>query len=215
MKYNETEYSSLRTELIHHDRICLSILGILLTASTTIYGLVSQKQEILFLLIVLSVIWFVGFLYILEKRSTIRRISMYIEDTFEQGITFSCNKNSFDRRVINDEICFYWERYSGENRYSNQHNQEKEKNEKQKMPTVSPLFIEFSLLVITNLVNTFWLWCLFFELDREPATLLLALASTLVAIISICFSTHLVNKYYQASRHTTMDKVLCSILNIK
>ncbi len=100
-EYDKVEYNALRAEIIHHDRTCFNIISLLLGASTAIYGLV-VKQNIFLLLIILSVIWFVGFLYIVEKRASIRRISYYIRYAIEpkdkkRWETFS---------LINDNIHF-------------------------------------------------------------------------------------------------------------
>ena len=88
MTFNNSEYNALRTELIHHDRSCLTILQFLLTASTAIYGLVSTEKFDSSLLILLSIIWFIGFLYIIEKRSTIKRITYYIKTQIEDKKNF-------------------------------------------------------------------------------------------------------------------------------
>lgn len=151
-EYDKLEYNSLRKELIHHDRICFNIISLLLGASTAIYGLV-VKENLFPLLIILSVIWFVGFLYIVEKRANIRRISFYIEQKFEKE-----QKNNKD----------YWERWTRQNRHPKQKPQaniymtasdtDKKKDIQLQLPTVSPLkWIEFPLLIIINLVNIIWL----------------------------------------------------------
>lgn len=59
MAFNGAEYNSLRAELGRHDNACLNILGLLLAASTAIYGLVANER-VLLLLPLLSVIWLVG-----------------------------------------------------------------------------------------------------------------------------------------------------------
>ena len=156
--YEKLEYTSLRTELIHHDRVCFNIISLLLGASTAIYGLV-VKENLFPLLIILSVIWFVGFLYIVEKRANIRRISFYIEQKFEKD-----EENNKD----------YWERWTRQDRHPEQKPKangskttpgtettsgtNKKKNIQLQLPTVSPLrWIEFPLLIITNFVNIIWL----------------------------------------------------------
>ena len=83
MEVSEAEYNSLRTEILHHDGSCLNILGLLLASSTTIYGFVAERK-LYPLLIVLSVIWQVGFVYIVEKRFAILRISNYIKTMIEK-----------------------------------------------------------------------------------------------------------------------------------
>ena len=99
MIFDNSEYNALRTELLHHDRSCLLIISFLFTASVTIYGLVSTEKFDSSLLILLSIVWFIGFLYIVEKRSTIKRISFYIKTKFEtrNSSTFNwetwCYKN--------------------------------------------------------------------------------------------------------------------------
>ena len=162
MKSNEAEYSALRTELIHHDSSCLTILGLLLAATTAIYGVVAN-QQIFPLLIMLSVLWGVGFLYIVEKRATIRRISFYIQTQLEPS---------------NNDLS--WEAWSRTNRSG------------MDLPTVSPLKIERTLLVIANLVNTIWLW--------KSASISLAIIATVVALISLIWSQLILNRYYKFSR---------------
>ena len=133
MTFDNSEYNALRTELLHHDRSCLTILQFLLTDSTAIYGLVSTTQVGSFLLILLSIIWFIGFLYMVEKRSTIKRITFYIKTQIE------------DKRISS----FGWEKWSFNNR--------KEPPE-MSLPKISPPKIEFALLTITNIVNCTWFW---------------------------------------------------------
>lgn len=175
MEFSEVEYSSLRSELIHHDGSCLNILGLLLASSTAIYGLVADRG--LFpLLIMLSMIWLVGFLYIVEKRSTIRRISRYIKHKIER-----------------ESDTFNWETYSRQNRYTKKGEGNKNVDkETVVLPTISPLKIEFSLLVITNLINTVWLW--------SSNNTKLAFCATILAISSIIWSGFIVFRYYSSSR---------------
>ncbi len=167
MKYSEVEYSYIRTELIHHDGSCLNILGLLLASSTAIYGFVAERG--LFpLLIMLSLIWLVGFLYIVEKRSTIRRISRYIQT-----------------RIETESDGFNWETYSRQHRYPHD-------KTTILLPTLSPLKIEFSLLVITNLINTVWLW--------SSDNINLAVGQTLLAIFALSWSGLIIFRYYSSSQ---------------
>ncbi len=59
MTFNNSEYNALKAEQIHHDRICLTILRFLITASTAVYGLVGVRSSYSFLLILLTLIWFI------------------------------------------------------------------------------------------------------------------------------------------------------------
>ncbi len=167
MQSNTAEYNALRTELIHHDSACLTILGLLLAATTAIYGVVAN-QQIFPLLIMLSVLWGIGFLYIVEKRATIRRISFYIQTQLETS---------------NSDLS--WEAWSRTNRSG------------MDLPTVSPLKIERTLLVIANLVNTIWLWI--------SATISLAIIATVVALISLIWSQLILNRYYKFNRKNDTD----------
>lgn len=162
MKSNTAEYSALRTELIHHDSACLTILGLLLAATTAIYGVVAN-QQIFPLLIMLSVIWGIGFLYIVEKRATIRRISFYIQTQLEKSSS-----------------SLGWEAWSRKSRPS------------MELPTVSPLKIERTLLVIANVVNTIWLWI------SAPTSL--AIIAAVITLISFIWSQLILNRYYKFSR---------------
>ncbi len=181
MTFNDSEYNALRTELIHHDRSCLTILQFLLTASTAIYGLVSTTKVDSSLLILLSIIWFTGFLYIVEKRSTIRRISCYIRTEIE-------SKN----KVIGwEEWCF------------------KDRNEKFKtyLPKISPLQIELSLLTTANIVNILWLFLDYFNskilntCDNfliDDSVLLVLLAGIITFMTSIICSWTIAYQYYES-----------------
>jgi hypothetical protein len=156
MKYSEAEYTCLRAELLHHDGSCLTILGLLLASSTAIYGLVADRG-VFPLLIMLSIIWLIGFLYIVEKRATIRRISRYIN----------------------------WETYSRQNRSATQVKNNNQGNDIV-LPTMSPLKIEFSLLILTNLINTIWLW--------SSNNFKMALFATLLSVFSIVWSGFIVTR---------------------
>lgn len=174
MKYSEAEYNCLRAELLHHDGGCLTILGLLLASSTAIYGLVADRS-IFPLLIMLSIIWLVGFLYIVEKRATIRRISFYIKT-----------------RIEGESDTFNWETYSRRNRFIPQ-DKRIDRGDEIILPTVSPLKIEFSLLILTNLINTIWLW--------SSSNVRLALFATSLSLFSVAWSGFIVTRYYASSRH--------------
>jgi hypothetical protein len=174
MKYSEAEYTCLRAELLHHDGSCLTILGLLLASSTAIYGLVADRG-VFPLLIMLSIIWLIGFLYIVEKRATIRRISHYIKNQIEAA------SDSFN-----------WETYSRQNRSATQVKNSNQGNDIS-LPTVSPLKIEFSLLILTNLINTIWLW--------SSNNFRMALFATLLSVFSIVWSGFIVTRYYASRQH--------------
>ncbi len=76
------EYQSLRNEIIYSDRVCTIILGLLIAFSGTILGFVIEKSKTE-LLAVLPPIWFIGWLYISEKRFLVRRISSYLRHAIE------------------------------------------------------------------------------------------------------------------------------------
>lgn len=163
MEPNKIEYTALRTELIHHDSSCLSILGLLLASSTAIYGLVAN-QNTFPLLLLLSIIWLIGFLYIVEKRASIRRIAFYIQTCIELS-----------------DSTFQWETWSRHSRTN------------LSLPTVSPLKIEFALLLIVNSVNTVWLWA--------EGNIWLAVGATTLLLTSLVWSSLIIKKYYAFSRH--------------
>ena len=170
MNSSEAEYRALRTELIHYDNACLTILGLMLTASTAIYGLVSDKS-IYPLLFLLSIIWSVGFPYILDKRASNLKIALYIKIHVE-----SCDND------------FFWETWLQNkgllNNTGNRHSvNEKAKAEYPKglddLPIVDPVKIEFALLATTHIVNVAWLWLA--KDSQQP----LAITTTILAIISL------------------------------
>ncbi len=77
-----TEYSVLRSEILHLDRACLIILGLLLTASGSIFGFTEQSSGYT-LLNLLPPLWFIGWCYISEKRFMLRRTSRYLRHEVE------------------------------------------------------------------------------------------------------------------------------------
>lgn len=68
------EYSSLRDEIRYSDDVCVKILGFLLTATASIYGLAFQGNAHR-LLVICSALWLIGFCYIAEKRFLIKKVS--------------------------------------------------------------------------------------------------------------------------------------------
>jgi len=177
MTFNDAEYNSLRTELIHHDRTCLTILGLLLTASTAIYGLVVNK-DLFYLLILLSVIWYVGFLYLVEKRSNIKRISFYIQIQAET-----------------EDSDLNWESWSRNYRY------EINANHVFYLPSRSPLKLEYSLAIITLIVNCAWFCYLIFDkFKNEYNILIVILVIALAFTIPISYLSFIVYKYYRFNK---------------
>lgn len=77
------ENQALRNELIYSDKICLTILALLITSSCTIIGFVFDKDDRTDLLAVLPVIWMIGWFYISEKRFHIKRLACYIRTVLE------------------------------------------------------------------------------------------------------------------------------------
>ncbi|MEM9502681.1 MAG: hypothetical protein AAGA01_01845, partial [Cyanobacteria bacterium P01_E01_bin.43] len=57
---------------------------------------------------------------------------------------------------------------------------------------VSPLKIEWALLLSTNVVNTIWLW--------QAGSTALAIFATMVAGLSLVWSKLILDKYYKFSR---------------
>lgn len=174
MEFNSNEYNSLRAELIHHDRTCLTIISLLLTASTAVYGLVVNKQ-LSYLLIVLSVIWHVGFLYLIEKRANIKRISFYIQTQIEPEISN-----------------FGWEEWSRNFRYlpeSSTDEQPESSTNKQTeppdLPALSPLKeVEFPLLKMTYIVNCIWL-CFLTLKQLSKIIIQFNIISAIIAIVTL------------------------------
>ncbi|MGA1841694.1 MAG: hypothetical protein ACMUIU_13810 [bacterium] len=121
--FKDTEYTFIRSQIGEQDRACLSMVGILLTSSTAIYGLAIEKQ-IYSLLPILSIIWVVGFLYICEKRFWIRRSALYAREMIESK-----------------ESGLYWQTWLKEN-----------ENDKRFL-RFSPLKLEYLLLLIVNIMN--------------------------------------------------------------
>jgi hypothetical protein len=114
-------------------------------------------------------------LYIIEKRATIRKISSYIK-----------NKIEMESDVLS------WETYSRQNRSTTPDKSNSQENEIS-LPTVSPLKIEFSLLILTNLINTIWLWL--------SNNFKMALFATLLSVFSVAWSGFIVTKYYTSRQH--------------
>ena len=120
---HDTEYSVIRAQILQYDQTCVSILGVLLTASTAVYGIAIEKQSFV-LLPILSIIWIVGFLYISEKRFWIRRSALYLRTEVE-------SKTSG----------LYWQNWLKDN-----------DNDKRFL-RFSPLKYEYCLLFIVNITN--------------------------------------------------------------
>lgn len=174
-EYNKLEYNSLRTEIIHHDHTCFNIISLLLGASTAIYGLVVKDNKIFPLLLVLSVIWFVGFLYIVEKRSAIRRISYFIRHQIEPQLLQQKEEKGWEKFSLNGKL-------------------QDKKNYETHFPKISTLQIEFSLLVISNIINCYWFWML----QKSFSSLEIGLLIIFIFVIPTLLCGWYVNKYYEA-----------------
>ena len=198
MTFNNSEYNSLRTELLHHDRSCLLIMSYLLTASTAIYGLASSEKFDSFLLILLSVIWLIGFLYIVEKRSNIKRISFYIRNKIERENPFA----------------FKWEQWCFQNR-----NEQSGRS----LPKISPLTIEFALLTATNIFNSIWLCVdsrsqiikylnnflisLGINYINNHIKIILCILLLLIPLLSFIISSIQIFKYYNSDYYNLQPKL--------
>ena len=142
---------SLRRELVHYDAACLTILGSLITASAAIYGVVSDPNKHPYgLLCALDAIWLVGFIYIIDKRSSIIRIALYIKMRFESSVSM------FD----GEENYYYeWETWldSSGKVLNGLKSGLPQKACTDILPIVDPINVEFTLLVLVCIINTIWL----------------------------------------------------------
>ena len=76
------EYDSLRHEILESDKTCITIMGLLLTA-TGAAGSAFLGNFPPFVGWMLSPIWLVGFIYFTEKRFVIKRSYLYIRNNIE------------------------------------------------------------------------------------------------------------------------------------
>lgn len=77
------EYQCLRSEILHSDRICFSILAFLMTATLTCYGIVAEFG-VPELLVLLSVLWTLGYYYLWEKRFAVAKMTFYLKTEVEK-----------------------------------------------------------------------------------------------------------------------------------
>ena len=148
------EYAALRRELVHYDRTCLTLLSLLLVLSTTVYGLVAQK-DLFLLLALLSIAWFVGFCFIVDKRICILIIALYMQLHFEVP-----SKG------------FFWEtwlRSGGLRLPFDQAKGAQIENSLSELQDINPVNIEFVLLFFTLLINAVWFcWVCVFSNHAQP-----------------------------------------------
>ena len=194
----DAEYTTLRTEIMHYDKACLTILGFLLVLSTSVYGLVAEKGTFS-LLLLLSIIWSVGFRYILDKRLSILRIALYLQVCFE----------SSDRG-------FWWESWLTKDGVR-LHQKCKGVNHSglKTLPARDPIYLEFFLLFTTLVVNVIWIWML--SADRAQVTSLtvpndpqltvrvLAILTTIFFLISSVWNWSLVIRYRSFKKQEYFD----------
>lgn len=194
MHTEDAEYTALRTEIVHYDRSCLTILGSLLTLSTAVYGLVAQSGTF-YLLLILSVIWTVGFQYIVDKRASILRIALYLQIYFD-----GLNRNFWwESWLVSDGLCL-----SAQNPTQVQHHKGLSL-----LPIKDPVHVEFILLLVTLLVNTIGMWMLSLPgaevetltpLEVQPLVQFLAIVTTLFSLGACVWSARLVARYKSFDR---------------
>lgn len=138
-----TEYSELRAELRQWDTTCVTVLGFLGGLWTAVYGF-SDLEENSFVLIVLSILWIIGILYIVDKRFQIRKISLFLKIEVE------------DR-----DSGLYWETWQKENDVDTARRISllEPSDENIKFVRFSPVEMEIYLalfVVISNTVYLYW-----------------------------------------------------------
>lgn len=178
----DTEYSVIRAQILQYDQTCVTIIGILLAASTAVYGLAIKKDAYV-LLPILSIIWLVGFLYISEKRFWIRRSALYLRDVVEDK-----------------KIGLYWQSWLKENerdarsfRFIPFRLKEDEKNAV--FLRFSPLRYEYFLLFVVNSTN---LILILIKLCISKNIILIGI-SLLTLILTILLYFKVVKFYYNKS----------------
>ncbi|MEL6553724.1 MAG: hypothetical protein AAFP00_10565 [Bacteroidota bacterium] len=189
MNSREIEYLTLRRELVHYDAACLTILGSLITASAAIYGVVSDPERHPYgLLCGLDVIWLIGFMYIVDKRSSIIRIALYIKMRFE-------GSNSIRE---GEELCYYeWETWldSSGRILNGRESGLCEDSCTDSLPIVDPTWIEFVLLVFVCLVDTAWLVFVGYQSSWELSLVLLSFLSLFLLLVSIVIGFSQLKRY--------------------
>ena len=200
-----SEYTALRTELVHYDKLCLTILGSLLTISTAVYGIVADKGTFQ-LLPPLSIVWVVGFVYILDKRSSIVRIALYLRVYFESSDkdfgweswlrdkSFCASKccKGLRSKDLSKHVCLH------------------------ALPLKDPIHVEYFLLVSTLVANVAWLWALGFsnsdlELKsyvlKDPSVLIRWMAAilTVLSLVGWKWTHSLLKRYHSFDQDKFVD----------
>lgn len=79
------EYQVLRAEILHSDRTCLTIVGLLLGTTGAVLALTMERSTIE-IAALLSPLWIIGWCYVTEKRFMIRRTSYYLRHEVESEV---------------------------------------------------------------------------------------------------------------------------------
>lgn len=133
MKNLEIEYQSLRSEIIYSDRLCVTLLTSLVTITVIFWGFYMKSEIDLAILIPLfSLIWFLGFLYITEKRFQILSIADYFIEQFRFKDNYQNNENYIEAN---------WEKWRRDNGH--------------KYPKIPPYLIEGTVTIIIMILNLF------------------------------------------------------------
>lgn len=169
------EYASLRDEIRYSDDVCVKILGFLLAASASIYGLAIQGQAHR-LLVISSALWLVGFFYIAEKRFIIKMIAYYLRT-----------------KVESPELGLSWLTWLRD--------PEADQSAKKSFLRFSPLKLEFSLLLLIAFVNSAWLWVVFLQNPNYASwDFLVAIIGLLGFLAALIAGSIVVRKYYRRAK---------------
>lgn len=166
------EYSSLRDEIRYADEVCVKILGFLLAASASIYGLAFQAEAHR-LLIIASALWLIGFFYIAEKRFLIKRVAYYLRT-----------------RIETPELKLSWQTWLRD--------PETDHDAKQHFLHFHPFKLEYSLLLFISVVNSTWVSVIFLQRpDYAGWDFLVTIISLIELLLALLAGLTVVRKYYR------------------
>lgn len=125
----DNEYDSLRDEIIHSDKFCFTIITSLFTLTTIFYGFLLKSTNNLFILLpAISLICFIGFFYITDKRFVILRIVGFFMEKYSPY-------NIWDKWNV---------KHSGKIK---EYKKDSPPNEDIIYPRINPYTLEFSLII--------------------------------------------------------------------